>query len=313
MSLNLTRGMEDFLYGLDDIEEDDLVWKEEPFKKNWTYLEEDLITLWDNISVAYSSVFQGCFLPNPIFVDVKEEPFSFYFGEQVYALEPHRDLDEEKVIRSLRNCLSNEQVKLICIMVFVLLGNDAHLCTLVINKVHKQVELHDPNGYSYGGMPKELPVSIARDFLFQTCGVVEIGVYKITSLISSNLPYGFQHYQNLYQNKYCDKGLCQTWAFYIAQLRAEYIEDTTKEFRSRCDKRLRELVAFFRNSYGPEAHAVILGKYLTAYILNYLLTVEADKPYTQKKGTVRKKASGKRKRSSRSRSRSSSPKVQRNN
>lgn len=137
----------------------------------------------------------------------------------------------EYQFEELNECINNKNTNLILAIYSLSSPVDSHACLLVINKIHKSIELYDPNGHIsnekfYGGVD----MLYFRDYKKPTGKLVKSG-YKFFKQKDTCPPRGFQYLQALEKDEFISGGLCTIWSIYLMHLRITYYDMPIKEFK----------------------------------------------------------------------------------
>ncbi len=287
MSLNIFRGRQrERLSTMNSFDESKIFWR--GTAADISEYEEKLHALKRKIQIDFKEEFQGCFLDETLRIDVSPDPESYplyrldgiMFDFANYSFGSFSEIgpDQKEVIRKLRNCLKNQSS---IIAMFTVVSNsqedDEHANILIINKIHKTVELYDPNGVAeFRTAFPEISMALELFFL-EECRMVELATFEFVDIEDTNPEFGVQVFQDRfkgYNSKFESEGLCQIWVFYLAILRAEYIAESPVNFKNRIINRMFELSQRASALQIPESE--LLGIYMTNYIFSLLLNMDSN-------------------------------------
>ena len=223
----------------------------------------------ERISERYYSVYGDCFLEK-ILQRLYKLDGSVQFNFSKLTFQSNWTVPEaaEPPPTQVRGCLlQSSAVKLIAIVLGVYKETEpdtfwGHAELLIINKVYRTIELYDPNGAEF--VLDETPnymSDLTQIFQYYQWPLDQ---YTFVPVGWTNSKNGLQVYESI--NNKCftrGNGLCATWVFYYAELRAREAGISPRSFRRKITRRLNAL----------QKEGIDITAYMRDMILDYLMEV----------------------------------------
>jgi hypothetical protein len=247
---------------------------------NWTRESKKAIRtgriLLQHIGDRYHSVYGGCFIPEKLRINYEPNGKFQWLFDLVPDIPWTKLEGMPPVEERMFDCVEKSSaVKLVAITLAVTVpgwNGVTHAQLLIINKVHRTVELYDPNGWDF--VEREIPghlnvIQTILERIFTTYdyinGIVEtwpLEKYTFVPIRESNMRGGLQAYEvKGTEACYSIGGFCAWWTLYYAELRAQQVNDTALTFKLKMKQRMG----------GLQKAGIDLGKYFRDVILDYVL------------------------------------------